>query len=177
MNESQHCINCGGPLDPKLPKCIYCGSPIFGKGTPKPWNYFLQSKKIRTRAIYPALILIGTILVIYIYLIAFDRFSETTLVQITPLWFFPIVFGGFGYTAEKMLGLIAVGQATSIADAYKKWIQSFIAVNPLIGFIVAIFLFPFTMFNTKNSILIAFLGSAVWGILLLIFFNGIFPSL
>jgi hypothetical protein len=177
MNNSPNCINCGGPLNPANKKCPYCGSVNFNRGDHTPLLYFLKSRKIRTRAIYPILIIIGAALVLYIYGIAFDRFSETALIQVTPLWFFPIVFGGFGFTAEKMLGIVAIGQAGSIAEAYKKWLGDFLTRHILVGFILSIFLFPFTFFNTRSSLLVAFVGSVVWGIFLLIFFNGIFPAL
>lgn len=172
-----NCINCGAPLDPTLKQCHYCGSKYFTQNETIPWNYFLKSRKIRTHAIYPLLLLIGVCLVIFIYGIEFDHFSETALIQITPMWFFPIVFGTFGFTAEKMLHYVAAGEAPTIGEAYRKWIKTFVSKHLLIGLIVSIFLFPFSFFKNNYPLLIAFLGSAIWGILLLIFFNGIFPSL
>jgi hypothetical protein len=178
MNKSHNCINCGAPL-PDRPdkKCLYCGSVNFSRDDVKPWHYFLRSQKVRTHAIYPILLIIGIALVVYIYGIAFDSFSETMLIRITPLWFFPIVFGGFGFAAEKMLGYVASGEAVSIAEAYKKWMNVFISRHILVGFILMFFLFPFSFFSSRNALLIAFFGSVVWGVLLLVFFNGIFPSL
>jgi len=40
-----------------------------------------------------------------------------------------------------------------------------------------IILLPFSFIKLRNSLLIAFIGSVIWGILLFIFFAAIFPAL
>jgi len=43
------------------------------------------------KSLYFASFVIGILLVSYIYLLNFDNFSETMLIHITPLWFFPMM--------------------------------------------------------------------------------------
>jgi len=177
-SELSRCRNCGAPREPEEERCAYCGV-YQGYQSTRPWNYVLQSRTARVRAIYPALILIGVVIALFIYGFAFDSLSETALVRLTPLWFFSITFGGFGYLAEKLLPQVTSGQAKTLAEAYRGWREAFFDEHPLAGLLLGLLLFPFSYFyfRTRSSLLIAFAGSAVWGVLLLVFFNGIFPAL
>ena len=128
-------------------------------------------------AFYPMLLGAGLTMVLYIYLFAFDDFSETEMVRITPVWFFFIIFGLYGYFAEFMMNRVIVGKGKDISAAYHKWLSVFLKGHIFLGFILMIILFPFSFIKLRNSLLIAFIGSVIWGILLFIFFAAIFPAL
>ena len=137
----------------------------------------MKNKKFRIAGLYPILLAAGIAVVFYIYLFAFDDLSEDQLVGLTPLWFFLIIFGLYGYFAEFLMSRIIVGKGKNIPEAYSKWVPEFIERHPFWGMLLALILSPFSFIKTRNSLLIAFTGSAIWGILLLIFFMGIFPAL
>ncbi len=174
-NHKTNCINCGGPPAPGKKRCVYCGTMVVeGK---KSFTLLFKSKKFRVTALYPILLGLGIAIAVYIYGFAFDDFSETQLVNLTPLWFFFIIFGGYGYFAEFLMKKIIEGEGTDLPKAYKKWTGKFLARHLFLGLILGILLSPFALIKTRNSLLIAFLGSVLWGILLLIFFQAIFPAL
>ena len=78
----------GISIIPKVKKEI-----IYPPSTTKPkkWESFL----------FGSLILFGIMFASYVYLINFNRFSESKLVSITPYWISPIAFGIFGSTTKK----------------------------------------------------------------------------
>jgi hypothetical protein len=174
-NQRTNCINCGGPLEPGVNKCIYCGTANVDGGSFI--NLFFKNKKFRVTALYPILLILGIAIAIYIYGFAFDDFSETELVSLTPLWFFFIIFGFYGYFAEYLMKKVISHKGGNLSDAYKRWTVKFLKLHLFLGVLGMIFLLPFAFIRTRNSLLIAFAGSALWGILLLIFFQAIFPAL
>lgn len=122
-------------------------------------------------AIYTFLIITGTVLAGYIYLIKFDRLKETELVALTPAWLFPLVFGIYGFVAQKLIRLVQTGQAATIGQAVKIWTVAF-------GWFGLLLLLPFLpLKNWRNSLLTAFVASLFWGLLMVIFFSAIFPKL
>lgn len=176
MSIRTNCINCGAPLERENKSCAYCGT-VRPSETGRPLNLILKNKKFRMNALYPMLLGAGITMVIYIYLFAFNDFSETEMVRITPVWFFFIIFGLYGYFAEYMMNKVIVGEGKNISAAYNKWLQGFLKRHLFTGFILAIILLPFSFIKLRNSLLIAFIGSVIWGILLYIFFAAIFPAL
>jgi len=176
MTGSIHCRNCGAPADPRRQRCEYCGA-WQGFEPSQPWNLLFHSRKARRRFIYPLLIAAGCLLMFYIYGVAFDRLSETTLVRLTPLWFFLIVFGIYGYVAEKLLAAVYAGESADVPAALGKWLRQTISRHPLFGIFAAVLLFPFLLIKAKSSLPVAFIGSMLWGILLLLFFVFAFPAL
>ena len=176
MPQSIHCRNCGAPLDPRQQRCAYCGA-WQGFESTQPWNLLFQSRKTRVRFIYPLLIAAGLLVAVFIFGLAFDRLSETTLVRLTPIWFFLIVFGIYGYVAEKLLASVYSGESASVPAALGKWLKQTISQHPLFGLLAALLLFPFLLTKARSSLLAALLGSLVWGVLLLIFFEFVFPAL
>lgn len=120
---------------------------------------------------YKIAIALGMVLFGYVYFLKFDSFSETTLVQITPLWFLPLIFGISGLVAEKLIAIIDNHEATNLRQALLMWIGYFF------GFFGFILLFPFLFLKEKNSLTVALWATFTWGILLGIFFFGIFPIL
>jgi serine/threonine protein kinase len=59
-----------------------------------------KTKKIET-FFYIGLIVFSIGLAAYIYLINFNSFSETRLIEVTPYWILPLSFGYFGATTSK----------------------------------------------------------------------------
>jgi len=174
--QKTNCINCGGPLKPGYQQCVYCGT-MTDDEKQNPFTSIFKNRQFRVKALYPILLALGILIAIYIYGFAFDSFSETQLVSITPLWFFFIVFGGYGYFAESMMKRIVEKGEQNLSQAYKKWVGGFLHAHLFLGLMAVIILSPFAFIKTRNSLLIAFAGSAMWGILLLIFFQAIFPAL
>ncbi|MFM9698653.1 hypothetical protein [Streptomyces europaeiscabiei] len=60
-------------------------------------------------ALYVTTLIGGLLVAGLIYLLMFDEFSESELVSITPLWFFPVVFGLYGFASQRLLRHIATG--------------------------------------------------------------------
>lgn len=120
---------------------------------------------------YQAIIILGMGLFGYIYFLKFDNFSETALVQITPLWFLPLIFGINGLVAEKLIELVNSGEAPHFRRALLMWIGYFF------GFLGFIPLFPFLFIKGKSSLGVALWATAIWGMFLGIFLFGIFPIL
>jgi hypothetical protein len=169
-------MNCGAPVNPDNNRCAYCKTAqslmerqLLGQ--------ILKNKSFRMTALYPMLLGAGITMVVYIYMFAFDDFSETAMVRITPIWFFFIIFGLYGYFAEYMMNKVIVGEGENISDAYNRWLSRFLRRHIFPGFILMIILLPFSFIKFRNSLLIAFTGSFIWGILLFIFFAAIFPAL
>lgn len=177
MNNPKNCLNCGAPaIDPESKRCAYCGT-VYSLDEKQPLTRILKNKTFRMTALYPMLIGAGITMVIYIYMFAFDDFSETQMVRITPVWFFFIIFGLYGYFAEYLMNKVIIGEGKTISGAYNKWLNSFLKRHIFSGFILMIILLPFSFIKFRNSLLIAFTGSFIWGILLFIFFTAIFPAL
>jgi len=53
------------------------------------------------KSIFIGALAVGLSLAAYIYLVAFDNFSETELINMSLLWLLPFVFGLFGLLAPK----------------------------------------------------------------------------
>ncbi|MBP7461011.1 MAG: zinc ribbon domain-containing protein [Candidatus Delongbacteria bacterium] len=171
-----NCINCGAALDPNFPQCRYCGT--YQQFDPvRPYRYILQNHRIRTRAIYPVMLIAGLVLCGLIYGVMFDQLSEERLMILTPAWFFLITFGLYGYTAEKVMAAMIRDQLPSMAEAYRKFQKEHLAPLSLIGMILSLLLIPMLMIPGRSSIRVAFWGSLIWGIMLVLFFQMVFPNL
>jgi len=120
--------------------------------------------------IYTLSIILGIGGAVYLYGVSFDRFSEEELVGFSPFWLLPIIFGLYGFVAEKLLALIEQGEATTIAAAA----FIFSSALPFIGIIL---LLPFLLIKGSKSINIAFLATLFWGGILIVFFLFLFPLL
>jgi len=171
-SQRTNCVNCGAPLGPGGAFCGYCGTFQSFRAS-RPWDVVLKNRRIRVCAIYPFLIVIGICIFLYIFGIAFDSLSETMLVRLTPLWFFFVVFGVYGYIAERLLAYPEDGKTPS----YGQWMGRMFSRAPVSSLFVMLLSFPFAFLRMRNSLLVAFFGALVWGLLLYVFFAGIFPSL
>ncbi|MBP7736947.1 MAG: hypothetical protein KA369_13300 [Spirochaetes bacterium] len=170
-----NCINCGGTVDPSRAQCPYCGT-FYDRDNINPVSNIFTSRGVRKRAIYPIMIGSGVAICVAIYAFFFDRLSETQLVNLTPLWFFLITFGLYGYHAEKLLEIMASHRAADMRAARALWF-SMEGRSPLVTLPAHFFFFAERFVNKPWPALIALVGSLAWGLGLLVFFNGIFPSL
>lgn len=120
--------------------------------------------------IYQSSILAGIAVAVYTYGFAFDDLGEEELVRLSALWVLPIVFGIYGFVAERILELVDKGDNQSIAQATLIWT----AALPIIG---AVLLLPFLFVKGSSSISIALRASLFWAVLMVGFFVLIFPLL
>ena len=121
--------------------------------------------------IYNLAILLALALIVYIYGIAFDDFSETELVQATLLWYLPLVFGIYGRTATKL------SHALNRGIEIKKQLFHVSLLVRYTGMIGITFFFPFLVCRKGPPVKIALVGSAIWLVLLELFFLVLWPSL
>jgi hypothetical protein len=105
-----------------------------------------------------------------IYLVMFDDFSESELVTITPLWFFPLVFGLYGLVSQRLLRRIATGRAATLGEAARMSID-------VAGHWAALVLFPFLVLKWRSSLLVSLAAAVFWAVLLWLFFELLFPAL
>ena len=122
------------------------------------------------RGLYILAIVAGLAGVVYVYGFAFDDLSEEELVQLSAFWLLPLVFGIYGFVAEKLLRLMEQGDDLSIARAAWIWTSAL----PVIGIVL---LLPFLFVKGRNPIVIALLASLFWAALLVGFFVLLFPLL
>lgn len=128
------------------------------------------SESLGLKALFGACIAAGFAIAFVIYFILFDDLDETTLVRLTPAWVFPLAFGIYGFVAEKLKRLLAAGRADSLSGAVRIWASA-------TGFVGLILLFPFLFVKTKSSLVVSLVASLFWAVLLVIFFEAIFPLL
>ena len=121
--------------------------------------------------VYNLAILIALTLIIYIYGIAFDDFSESELIQATLLWYLPLVFGIYGRTATKL------HYARNRGITMKKQLYTSSLLVRYTGIVGVTFFFPFLVCRKGPPVKIALVGSAIWLILLEVFFLILWPSL
>ncbi|MFG3506472.1 hypothetical protein ACGF5F_13280 [Streptomyces sp. NPDC047821] len=105
-----------------------------------------------------------------VYMVLFDEFSESELVTITPLWFFPIVFGLYGFVSQRLLRRIASGRAGTLHEAARLSID-------VAGHWAALVLFPFLVLKWRSSLLVSLAAALFWAVLLWLFFTAVFPTL
>lgn len=123
------------------------------------------------KKLYIISIVIGVGIAAYFYLVNFDNMSETELLNSVLFWFFPLVFGLYGFAAEKLASL-----EQSNANE-KRAVLVGQVLGKSFGLIGVAILLPFFFVKNKSSVVVALAGSLCWLILLAIFILAIFPSL
>ncbi|MEV1062669.1 hypothetical protein [Streptomyces sp. NPDC050263] len=121
-------------------------------------------------ALYVIALIGGLMGAALVYLVMFDEFSESELVTITPVWFFPIVFGLYGFVSQRLLRRIATGRAGTLKEAAGMTID-------VAGHWAALALFPFLVLKWRSSLLVSLAAAAFWAVLLWLFFVLLFPTL
>lgn len=136
----------------------------------QPKEYAVARVDSHHRGVYLFAIFAGIAGAAYIYGIAFDDLGEEQLVQLSALWVLPVVFGIYGFVAEKLLRLKAQGDGLTIAKAALIWTNAL----PIAGIVL---LLPFLFVKGKSALDIAFLATLFWALLLIVFFAVLFPLL
>ncbi|MBL3671447.1 hypothetical protein JL475_37270 [Streptomyces sp. M2CJ-2] len=127
-------------------------------------------ESVSLKVLYLAALLVGLTTAAVIYLVMFDDFAEEQLVGVTPLWFFPIVFGLYGFVSQRLIRHLVEGRAATVSDAARMAIE--------VGrFWAALVLFPFLVLKWRNSLLVSLVASLFWALLLWLFFALVFPQL
>ncbi|MFE7840780.1 hypothetical protein ACFU53_33400 [Streptomyces sp. NPDC057474] len=121
-------------------------------------------------ALYLTALIGGLMAAGLVYLVMFDEFSESELVTITPLWFFPVVFGLYGFASQRLLRHISTGRAGTLGEAAR------LSIN-VAGHWAALVLFPFLVLKWRSSLLVSLAAALFWAVLLWLFFTLLFPSL
>lgn len=121
-------------------------------------------------ALYVTTLIGGLLAAGLVYLVMFDEFSESELVSITPLWFFPVVFGLYGFASQRLLRHIATGRAGTLGEAAR------ISID-VAGYWAALVLFPFLVLRWRSSLLVSLAAALFWAVLLWLFFALLFPAL
>ncbi|MEV0679160.1 NACHT domain-containing protein [Actinosynnema sp. NPDC050436] len=119
------------------------------------------------RVVYGAALLTGLVAVGYLYFVAFDRFSETLLLRVIPLWLFPLVFGSYGLVGEWLArragGEPLTRTAAQAVRRYGKWVWPVVL--------------PFRVLPWRSRVLVVTAGTAFWAALVQWFVVAVFPSL
>ena len=122
-------------------------------------------------SLYSICIIFGVALFSYIYFYDFDSYSETKLISMTPLWMFPLVFGIYGFVAQKLLS--HNNQNEGINRILMKKSASYKFIFPLFPLVFL----PFFFIKSRRPIIVALIGSALWVVIMIFFFAVIFPAL
>lgn len=149
----------GGTVPP--PDVPYASPIPVPSGAPEP---------IALTALYVTALIGGVMAAGLIYGVMFDEFSESELVSCTPLWFFPIVFGLYGFISQRLIRRMVSGRAQSLHEAAR------ISID-VAGHWAALFLFPFLVLRWRSSLLVSIAAAVFWAALLWLFFVLVFPTL
>lgn len=122
---------------------------------------------------YITAIIISLVNFIYIYGYKFDSLSEEELVLYSPLWLLLFIFGTHGLVAAKLVQKIDAGKYQNMREALVQSSKAYGIFGPL----RQLFFFPLIVVNIKSAILLAVLSTLIWGALLVLFFQFVFPEL
>jgi hypothetical protein len=114
------------------------------------------------KIIYYFTIVAALFVLAWVYFKAFNDITEFQLLLYTLLTLFLFIFGLYGLKAESLMKKFAdEGKTENFCVE-----ASYYAKNK--GLIGKLFLFPFMKIKSKNSLVISFLGSAAWIVIILI---------
>lgn len=182
--EVVRCPSCGGstPLDAHA--CQYCGSYLLRLSRletsvqPRPIEGGKEAWFRSLAWLYRGALVIGAALFVVLYFVAFDSFSETELVTLSPVWFLLFNFGLSGLYAEEAVRLVLRGEAETFTRALAMSTESIPLLFRLGAWLV--FLPPFALLNLKkvsSPLRLSVTTTLAWAALLYLFLVGIFPSL
>ncbi|RMG73374.1 MAG: hypothetical protein D6722_03930 [Bacteroidetes bacterium] len=180
------CPSCGASVAPKQERCSYCDNyllhltPLERRGSPAPdagadAGYFRS-----LRWFYGVLLVAGLAGAFYIYVLHFDDFSETEMVQLSPFWFVAMVWGLGGLFAERAVRAVLRGEAKTFMQGLTRATKGLVPIVAL--FVYLLFFPPFFLlglhrWKLSSPLLIGLAVSLLWGVGLFVFLYGIFPSL
>jgi hypothetical protein len=157
--EASACPRCGNPQEP---------ASVATKTKPLPMN-----KPQLT--LYVSLLVLGLGAAAVIYTVLFNDLSETELVRITPYWLFPIVFGYYGLVSLRMQARLQTSHLDNVSDQLLNVIKD--TAGPLGQAFAFLVHAPFLIVKSRQPWVVAFVGSLIWAMALVVFFNAIFPKL
>ncbi len=174
------CVRCGAPPEGPTPgRCRYCGahwlalSPLERSARPEARGRFRS-----LRGLYLASFAGGSLLAALLYVVLFDRLSETTLVRLSALWVLPVVFGLGGLYTEKSVALVVAGRAQTFGEGLR---LATAELSPLLRFGVYVVFFPpllaLRLDRITSPLRASALTALLWSGLLWAFFELVFPSL
>lgn len=85
--------------------------------------------------------------------LAGNRISSRGVLQLTPLWFFPVAFGLYGFASRRPLRHLAAGRAGTLGEAAR------ISID-VAGYWAALVLFPFLVRRRRSSHLVSLAAAA-----------------
>ena len=107
------------------------------------------------KPLYYSALLLGLVLVVYLFGVQFDSLSENDLVKYTPLWLVPLAFGIYGLAAEKVASLVDRGKGPRLAVVTT-------VIARLTGYVALVPLIPFLFLGARNSFRTAAAGCVLW---------------
>jgi hypothetical protein len=122
------------------------------------------------RAIFLVSLALGVGLFLFLYGVIFDNMSETTLVMVTPLWFFPIAFGAYGLLAQRGLRMLREGRGDSLQAVLHQ-------IAGTLGLLGHLAVLPLALSRGRDPVAIAAIGAVVWAAPLATFVLLVFPQL
>lgn len=132
-----------------------------------------------SQRLYEVLFLAGLFGAVYLYVFAFDDFSETALVRLSYVWIAAVVFGTHGLIASELNEIVEAGEAATIGEAFavrkKKAGRSFL--SKMASVMMPSFLLVTAAGGRKRPFFSATLATVLWIAALAFFFEAIFPSL
>jgi len=126
--------------------------------------------KIIFSIIYAISIICGIVLFIVYSLPLISTNSASPPILSIIVVLFLLMFGIYGLIGEKLLKKLAIQNPDSLEIEASYYIRKK-------GFIGKFFLFPFIHIKSRHSIIIAFFGSLVWMIILMIVYFGIIAKI
>ena len=132
-----------------------------------------------SKRVYEFAIVVGLIATIYLYGFAFDDFSETELVQLSYVWMAAFVFGTHGLIAYELNDIIETGPAETTQEALRvrKETKNRSMFSKLSTLMLPSFLLITAATDRRRAFLSAVLATLIWMVLLVFFFEVIFPGL
>lgn len=171
LPEFRQCRVCRWQMSIEASMCPRCGAPHVPEVKPLPTR---PVHKLQ-RAFYIALIAGGLGAAVVLHTVLFDDLSETQLVWAAPYWIFPLVFGYYGLIAQRMEARLQTSHLGTVSE------QLLTAIKDIGGTPGQAFAFlvhaPFLLVKNDRPWIVAFVGSLIWAIALVIFFNTIWTTL
>jgi|GEM_PF-1886083 len=168
------CPECHERVSDRALACPRCGYPL-AQQPDRPDPDAPRPRLGPIKYLYAGSLLIGIAITAYVYVLHFDEFSETVLVQITPLWFFFLVVGYYGLVAERMLTVDRKSTGEEVADNLFQIAAD--TTGPFGKVFLSVIYLPFYFIKSRRSWVVAVVGAAMWAIALWFFFAVVFPTL
>ena len=121
---------------------------------------------------YITAIVLALINFIYIYFVKFDSLSEEKLILYAPVWSLLFIFGIYGLLSTKLIKQVNEGKYQNTREALVQSSKSFGIFGP----IRQILFFPLIFLNLKNTFQLAIVSTMIWAVILVLFFQFIFPK-